>query len=326
MTNSWQSQNVLVTGATGFIGSHLARKLIGMGAHVVLLVRDWDPQAELIRSGEIAKTTVVHGALEDFATVARAINENEVETVFHLAAQSLVGAANRDPLATFETNIRGTYHLLEACRRFAPTVKRVIVASSDKAYGESDQLPYIETHRLEGKHPYDVSKSCGDLLAQTYAHTYSVPLAIARCANVYGPGDTNWSRLIPGTIRSLVGRTAPLIRSDGELVRDYLYVDDVVDAYLRLAEQVDRPDVRGQSFNFGTDNGYRVLEIVQRLQELTSTTDLSPVLLREAKFEIQKQTLNSVKARAQLGWSPRIELGDGLRQTIAWYRERYCPS
>lgn len=318
--NFWQNKNVLVTGASGFLGYWLTRALVQEKAQVVALIRDQDPQSELFRSGLIGKIRVVQGALEDYPSVERAINEHEVDTVFHLGAQTIVGTALRNPLSTFESNIRGTYNLLEACRLHKGLVQRIMVASSDKAYGSSPVLPYTEEMPLRGRHPYDVSKSCTDLLSDTYHHTYGLPVVIARCGNLYGGGDLNWSRLIPGTIRNFHGGVAPVIRSDGTYTRDYLYVEDAVQAYLLLALNANKENVRGQAFNFGPNEPFSVLEIVSALQRLMNCFDLPPQVLGQAKEEIRDQSLDSQKARQILGWKPLFNLEEGLQRTIHWYK------
>ncbi len=316
----WIDRRVLVTGATGLVGSWLVKRLLAEQSQVVALVLDADPQSELIRSGDINRVTVVNGALEDFAAVERAINLHDVDTVFHLGAQTLVGTALRYPLATFEANVRGTYHVLEACRLHRSLVQRVIIASTDKSYGEAERLPYTEDMPLAGRHPYDVSKSCTDLLTQGYHRTYDLPVAISRCGNIYGGGDLHWSRIVPGTIRSLWRGERPMIRSDGTFVRDYIYITDVVEAYLQLGQQLDRPGVRGEAFNFSTESYMTVTEIVAAIQKLMNRQDLAPVVLNEAKAEIRKQTLSAQKARRLLGWQHQFDLESGLRETVAWYR------
>ncbi len=317
----WTGRRVFVTGATGIVGSWLVRRLLDEGAVVVALVYDWDPQTELIRSGDIERTHVVNGGLEDFGAVERAVNLHETDTVFHLGAQTLVGTANRNPLPTFEANIRGTYHLLEVCRMHRDLVKSVVVASSDKAYGDAEVLPYLEDMPLHGKHPYDVSKSCADLLAGTYAHTYDLPITVARCGNIYGGGDLNWSRIVPGTIRSVLEGKAPVLRSDGTFTRDYVYVLDVVDAYLELAERAEDDGVRGEAFNFSAGDPVSVLEITLAIQRLMGREDLEPVILNRARGEIKDQHLDSTKARERLGWSGGYTLDVGLRETIEWYKQ-----
>lgn len=308
-----------MTGATGLIGSWLTRELLQRGAQVTVLVRDWDPQSELIRSGEIRRTTVVSGALEDFATVLRAINEHDTDTVFHLGAQTIVGAAKREPLATLEANVRGTYNLLEACRQQPDLVQRVLVASSDKAYGEAEVLPYTEQNAPLGRYPYDVSKSCADLIAQAYHHTYDMPVVIARCGNVYGGGDLNWSRIVPGTIASLYREQPPIIRSDGEFLRDYLFVADAVAAYLLMAERAQDDRVRGQAFNFGPGRPTSVLQIVKIITRLMGKTHLQPRIENRVFAEIRDQYLDSSKAREVLRWAARFDIEEGLRDTIRWY-------
>ena len=320
-SNAWAGRRVLVTGATGIIGSHLVAELLARGAYVVALVRDTDPQSELVRSGNLARVAVVNGMLEDFWTVERAISLHEADTVIHLGAQTIVGVAHRMPLSTFEANIRGTYHVLEACRLHAGLVHRVVVASSDKAYGEVEALPYREEMPLAGRHPYEVSKSCTDLIASSYHHTYGVPVAIARCGNVYGGGDLNWSRLVPGTIRSFLRGERPIIRSDGTFRRDYIYVGDVAQAYLALADGLMTDGIRGEAFNFSLESPTSVLEMVATLQRLMNCPELSPDIRDEAVGEIRDQYLSAEKARARLAWAPRFGLEEGLRQTIGWYRE-----
>jgi CDP-glucose 4,6-dehydratase len=316
----WNQRRVFITGATGFIGSWLVKELLAHGAYVVALVRDTDPQSELYRSGDIRRVSVVNGRLEDFWTLERAINEYEIDTVFHLGAQTIVGTAHRFPLPTFEANIRGTYNLLEACRLHSNMVQRVVIASSDKAYGEQPNLPYTEDMPLNGRHPYEVSKSCADLIAQCYHHTYGLPVAIARCGNVYGGGDLNWSRIVPGTIRSFLRGERPIIRSDGTYVRDYIYVKDVVRAYMRLAECLDDDRVRGEAFNFSTETPLTVLELVQAIQRLMNCEHIEPQILDCAEGEIRAQYLSAAKARSILGWEPQFNLEQGLRETIEWYR------
>ncbi len=319
-TDSWKDCRVLVTGATGLVGTWLCHRLLDEGAAVVALVRDWDPQSDLIRSGTVQRCSVVSGRLETYADCERALCENEVDTVFHLGAQTIVGTALRAPLATFEANIRGTYHLLEACRQHADLVKRVVVASSDKAYGDSDILPYTEDMPLKGRHPYDVSKSCTDLLAMTYAETYGLNVGVARCGNIYGGGDLNWSRIVPGTLRAAFAGQAPVLRSDGTHTRDYLYVEDVVEAYLALALAVHRGEVKGGAFNFSPECRLSVLEITRATLAAAGRPDLQPIILDTARAEIHDQYLDSSKAQRMLGWEPAWSLQEGLAATVAWYK------
>ena len=316
----WRDRNVLVTGATGLLGSWLTDALVQRGASVVCLVRDWVPESRLLSGGTLMRARMVRGELEDLTTVLRAINEYEVDSVFHLGAQTIVGTAARSALSTFESNIRGTWTLLEACRMCASRMQRVIVASSDKAYGAHDRLPYTEDTPLIGRFPYDVSKSCADLIAQSYFHTYRLPVAVTRCGNLFGGGDLNFNRLIPGTIRSALRGESPIIRSDGTFVRDYFYVRDAVDAYVELAERMVDGAFAGEAFNFGTETPLSVLQVVDVILALMDRTDLEPTILNEASHEIPRQFLNCAKAKTRLGWRSRRTFEDGLRETIDWYR------
>ncbi|MDQ1301930.1 MAG: CDP-glucose 4,6-dehydratase [Chloroflexota bacterium] len=320
MTPFWQDRRVFVTGATGLLGSWLTRRLHEAGADVVCLVRDWVPQSELARARLIEQVKVVRGDVCDQALLERVLGEYEVEAVFHLAAQTIVGIANRNPVSTFESNIRGTWTLLEACRR-SPAVKQIVVASSDKAYGDQAKLPYDESTPLQGRHPYDVSKSCADLIAQTYAVTYGTPVAITRCGNFYGGGDLNWNRIVPGTIRAILRGQRPVIRSDGNYVRDYFYIEDGAAAYMQLAEALaSRPELRGEAFNFSNEIQVTALALAQRILRLMDS-DLLPEVRNEASNEIRHQYLSAAKARRVLGWQPLFTLDGGLDRTIKWYRE-----
>lgn len=285
------------------------------------LVRDWVPQSELAQSDLLGRVKVVRGDVSNQSVLERCLGEYEIVTVIHLAAQTIVGIANRNPVSTFETNIQGTWALLEACRR-SPRVRQIVVASSDKAYGAHDTLPYNEESALQGRHPYDVSKSCADLIAQTYAATYGLPLAITRCGNFYGGGDLNWNRLVPGTIRSILRGERPLIRSDGQFVRDYFYVEDGAAAYLLLAECLaENPALVGQAFNFSNESQVTVIALVRQVLALMES-DLEPEVRNEASNEIRRQYLSAAKARSVLKWSPLFTLEQGLRRTVDWYRDR----
>jgi CDP-glucose 4,6-dehydratase len=321
-TNFWRDRPVFVTGASGLLGSWLVRRLLGAGADVVCLVRDWVPQSELVRGRLLDKVKVVRGDVRDQETVERALGEYEIDTVIHLAAQTIVGIANRNPVSTFESNVGGTWTLLEACRR-SPTINSIVVASSDKAYGEHQQLPYNEDAPLVGRHPYDVSKSCADLIAQAYAATYDLPVAITRCGNLYGGGDLNWNRIVPGTIRSVLRGQRPVIRSDGQFVRDYFYVEDGAAANMSLAEKLaGDPSLKGQAFNFSNETQVTVRELADRILKLMDS-ELEPDVRNQAVNEIRQQYLSAEKARTLLGWRPLFTLDDGLRATIAWYREYF---
>ena len=318
--NFWLDRPVLITGATGLVGGWLTRRLIEAGADVVCLVRDWVPQQELIRSSLIEKVTVVRGDLRDRDVLERALGEYEIDTVMHLAAQAIVCVANRNPISTFESNIQGTWNLLEACRR-SPGVHSIVVASSDKAYGDQEILPYNEDTPLRGQHPYDVSKSCADLITHAYAKTYDLPVAVTRCGNFFGGGDLNWNRIVPGTIRAVLRGERPVIRSDGHFVRDYFYVEDGAAAYMLLAEQLSsRPELRGQAFNFSYESQVTVLCLVKELLRAMQSP-LQPQVLNEASNEIRRQYLSAERARTVLGWQPIFTLAEGLARTIPWYRE-----
>ena len=319
MVNFWRDRPVLVTGATGLVGSWLVHYLLDAGTDVVCIVRDRVPQSKLVRSGDIDRVKVVSGDICDQPLLERVLGEYEIDTVFHLAAQTIVGIANRNPVSTFESNIQGTWTVLDACRR-SPRVRQIVVASSDKAYGSQNILPYAEDAPLQGNHPYDVSKSCADLITHTYAHTYALPVTITRCGNFYGGGDLNWNRIIPGTIRSLLRGEPPVIRSDGLFIRDYFYVEDGAAAYMLLAEKLaENPDLRGEAFNFSNEIQMTVLDIVERIRILMNS-DIMPDIRNEASNEIREQYLSAAKARERLGWQPLFDLDQGLRNTIDWYR------
>ncbi|MFZ5453832.1 MAG: NAD-dependent epimerase/dehydratase family protein [Thermodesulfobacteriota bacterium] len=317
----WQDRPTLVTGATGLLGGWLVPRLLDAGAEVVCLVRDWVPQSELISSRLIDRVKLAHGEVQDQSLLERVLGEYEIDTVFHLAAQTIVGIANRNPVSTFASNVGGAWAMLEACRR-SPLVRQIVLASSDKAYGEHNGQPYTEDLPLQGRHPYDVSKSCADLIAQSYAVTYGLPVAITRCGNFFGGGDLNWNRLVPGTIRAVLRGQRPVIRSDGSYVRDYIYIEDAAAAYMLLAEKLGKdPDLRGQAFNFAHDTTLTVLELVERVLHLMASP-LSPDVRNEASNEILYQHLDASKARETLHWTPLFSLDAGLKKTIAWY-ERF---
>jgi CDP-glucose 4,6-dehydratase len=316
----WTDRPVFVTGATGLVGGWLVRSLLDAGADVVCLVRDWAPQSELVRKGWIERVKVVRGDIRDQALLERILGEYEIQTVIHLAAQTIVTIANRNPVSTFESNIGGTWALLEACRR-SPLVGQIVVASSDKAYGDQIKLPYDESTPLQGQHPYDVSKACADLIAHAYAVTYGLPVAITRCGNFYGGGDLNWNRIIPGTIRSVLRGQRPVIRSDGSYIRDYFYVEDGAAAYMLLAEKLaENPLLRGEAFNFSNEIQATVSEVVESILAKTHA-DMQPQILNEVTNEIQHQYLSAEKARRVLGWNPLFDLDEGLELTITWYRD-----
>jgi len=322
MQNSfWQGQKVLVTGATGLVGSWLAKNLLANGAQVTALTRDLSPHSEFVLSGLYKQTQIIRGGLESYETVERAISQSECSIIIHLAAQAIVSIAKRSPLLTFESNIRGTYHLLEAARIHRDYVKAVVFASSDKAYGASPALPYLEDMPLAGEQPYEVSKSCGDLICQSYFKSYELPVAIARCGNIYGGGDLNFSRIIPGTIKSLLLGQRPVIRSDGTFIRDYIYVKDTVSAYLGLAEALYKGQCAGEAFNFSPERPVSVLELVSLIQKKMSNKDIKPIIEDIASGEIHSQYLDSSKAHKKLKWQPKFSLEEGLVETIDWYKK-----
>ncbi len=317
----WRDRPVFVTGATGFLGGWLVKGLVDAGADVVALVRDWVPRSTFVSTGMIERVRVVRGDVRDPEVVERALNEYEIATVLHLAAQATVEPANRNPIPTLDTNVRGTWVVLDACRK-SPTVRQIVIASSDKAYGDQTVLPYTEDAPVLGRNPYDVSKSCADLLAQMYAKSYGLPVCVTRCGNFYGGGDLNWNRLVPGTIRSVIRGERPIIRSDGRFTRDYLYVEDGARAYMLLAEQLGaQPALAGDVFNFSYERRMTVLDLVARILDAMGST-LVPDVRNEASNEIRDQYLDAAKARRVLGWSPAFTFDDTLRATVDWY-QRY---
>jgi len=316
----WKGRGVLVTGATGLVGSWLVKRLLTLEADVHGLVLDADPDSELIRSGDISRITVTNGDLRVPMDVSRAVKNSNCEVIFHLGAQTIVGTALNDPMWTFESNIAGTWNLLEAVRQSGNQVKSVVVASSDKAYGTSDVLPYLEGFSLHGEGPYDVSKSCTDLIAQSYGKTYKLPVTVARCGNIYGGGDLNWSRIIPGTIRSLIQGAQPEIRSDGSFIRDYVYVMDIVDAYIHLAVETEKGRINGEAFNFSRDEPLSVMDLYKQICHAFNNSYVEPKILNSAKNEIKDQHLDSSKAKKVLGWKSNFTLTDGLTETINWYK------
>lgn len=317
---TWNNRRVFVTGGAGLVGCALVEELLSLGASVVCLILDEVPSSRFETEGLRTRVTTVRGNVEDQALLERILGEYEIRTVFHLAAQALVGVANLNPISTFESNIRGTWSLLEACRR-SPLVSEIVVASSDKAYGDQPKLPYTEDMPLLAKNPYDVSKACTDMLAQTYASTFQLPVTIARCGNFFGEGDLHWSRIVPGTVRSILRNEAPVLRSDGTLIRDYFYVRDGAHAYRMLAEHMAlHPEIRGEAYNFSTDQEVSVIDLTTMILRLMGS-DLKPMIQNKAQHEILRQNLSSKKAREQLGWTPKYTLEDGLKLTIAWYKQ-----
>lgn len=318
----WKNRHVFITGGFGLLGSTITEMLDQMGARVTLLKRDHVPSSRMFEIPAMSRVNIVNGDFENYDTVHRALNEYEIETVIHAGAQPIAPVGNRAPLPTLRANIMGTANMLEAAR-MSPTVKRMVVASSDKAYGPQPVLPYTEDAPLKGTHPYDVSKSCTDLLAQMYYNTYKLPVCVTRCGNLYGPGDLNWQRVVPETIKHILDGENPVIRSDGKFIRDYFFIRDAANAYLMLAENMDRPEIVGQAFNFSTGNGKTVIEIVQKILDTMGKSDMTMEILNQAKAEIHDQTLSSEKAGRLLGWKPVYSLEEGLEETIAWYKNYF---
>lgn len=321
MAFDWKGKTAFVTGGAGFVGANLVSRLLAEGTSVVVLERDRTSPNSLDVLGLRNRVTVITGSVDDLELMERALNEYQPQYVFHLAAQALVNAANRSPIATFEANIRGTYMLLEACRRTEPQ-PAVVVASSDKAYGSHTTLPYTEDFPLQGVFPYDVSKSCTDLIARSYALTYDMPVAVTRSANIYGPGDVNLSRVIPGTIVSVINGERPIIRSDGTPIREFIYVDDVADGYLTVAANIEK--TKGEQFNFGSDEPVQILDLVNRIIAAAGKAgELEPDVLLTTKIqrEIDAQYLSGDKMRTTLDWNPKTPLDEGLSKTLTWYRD-----
>lgn len=314
----WDDKNVFITGCTGLLGSWLTKTLVERGAEVTGLIRDLVPKSNLNWSGFNNQINIVRGDLNDYFLLERVLNEYEIDTIFHLAAQTIVTTANRNPISTFETNIKGTWNLLEASRR-SNLVDRVVFASSDKAYGNQDVLPYNESTPLNGRHPYDVSKSCADLLCRSYFETYELPVCVTRCGNFYGGGDLNFNRIVPGTIRSVLYNERPLIRSDGSMIRDYFYIEDGAKAYTTLAEQIKNKNIAGEAFNFSNEQPLKVSDIVEKVLNIMSS-DLKPKILNESSNEIKEQYLSSKKAKEILDWNPTYTLEEGLKKTVEWYK------
>jgi CDP-glucose 4,6-dehydratase len=317
--NFWKDREVLVTGATGLVGGWLVKELLYREARVSALILDSEPSSELYRSGDINRIGVVNGNLSSYDDVSRSLSQSGAQTIFHLGAQTIVGTGLLDPINTFKSNIEGTWNILEAARRMKSSIRSIVVASSDKAYGSAKALPYTEENALRGDGPYDVSKSCTDLIAQTYGHTYELPVTIARCGNIYGGGDLNWSRIVPGALRDIYRGVATEIRSDGTFTRDYIHVADIVSAYLHLAESTEEMPINGEAFNFSNDHPLSVLEIHKAIYEAAGADYVPPKVRSRAKSEIQDQHLDSTKAQKLLNWNSSVSLEEGLRNTAGWY-------
>jgi len=321
MTNNnfWTLKNILVTGGSGFLGSYIIEKLLQRGANIIAIVRDQLAKSRLFYEKLNENITIVNGDISNYRLVERTLNEYEIEVVFHLAAQTIVSIANRAPISTFESNIKGSWNIFEASRNIE-TVERIIVASSDKAYGEKEKLPYNETDFLNAKHPYDLSKAITDLLAQGYYSTYNLPIGITRCGNLYGGGDLNFNRIVPQTIRSILYKQNPELRSDGTFLRDYFFVEDAADSYIMFAENLLEKNLQGEAFNFGTGSPVRVLEVVEKLLAISGNKTLKPIIKNTAKGEIKDQYLDCNKAFKTFDWKPAHTLEMGLRKSFEWYK------
>jgi len=319
MSNYWKDKKVFITGFNGFIGSWLTHELCQKGADVTGLIRDHIPNSNIKRLKLDEKINIVNGDITNFDTLRRSFSEYDIDTVFHLAAQPIVTVALKDPISTFKVNIEGTWNILEASRLMG--IDRLIIASSDKAYGTHKDLPYDETFALKGQFPYDVSKSCADLIAQTYYNTYKIPVCITRNANIYGGGDLNFNRIIPETIRNILLNQSPVIRSNGEFIREFFYVKDAVKSYLRVAENMHKKEIMGKAFNFGTDEKIKIIDLVNKIIEISGKNSIKPIILDEVKKEITDQYLSSKLARSVLNWEPRYNLDEGLIETYNWYEE-----
>lgn len=316
----WRGKRVFVTGATGFVGGWLTRALVDAGAEVVALARELLPGSLFVRERLHERVVTVAGDVRDYQRIEQVLRHHAIDTCYHLAGEAIVGQAQDSPLSTFESNVQGTWHVLEAARR-CPAVARVVVASSDKAYGSHARLPYTEDDALQPQYPYDVSKACADLIAQTYGRTYGRAVGVARCANIYGSGDLNTSRIIPGTMLAVLRDERPVIRSDGRFTRDYMHVADAVSAYLTLGRRLDDEEVRGQAFNFGTGAPVRVLDLVEMIIAISGKSHLTPLVMNAASGEIRDQYLSHDKARKALGWAPGWTLEAGLAEAYRWYEQ-----
>ncbi len=315
----WKNKKILITGASGFVGSHLVQKLLDYESQVTTFIYEVNNSSPLVQSKNIHQTQAIYGDLYDFDSVFRAVKESGVEIIFHLGAETIVETARLNPLRTMQSNVAGTWNILESARLLKDQVRSTVIASSDKAYGNSIKLPYDETFPLAGVGLYDVSKSCTDLISKSYADNFKLNVSIARCGNIYGPGDLNWSRIVPGTIRSILRNERPIIRSSGKNLRDYIYIDDILDAYLKLGRLSDQIELAGEAFNFSREEPISVLDMVEEIRKSFANTLLEPKILNQAENEILDQHLDSSKARRILKWKPRIDLPTGLQNTKHWY-------
>ncbi|MCK4423419.1 MAG: GDP-mannose 4,6-dehydratase [Candidatus Omnitrophica bacterium] len=317
----WKNKKVFITGHEGFLGSWLAKILLSYGAKITGIDKVENRSISML-DGLRKNLTCIKGNMTGLRLIRNIIEEYRPEIVFHLAAQSIVGEASKTPVRAFKSNIEGTWNILEACRD-KKYIKSIVIASSDKAYGESNKLPYTEEARLSGNHPYDVSKSCADLIARTYFHAYNLPVCITRCGNIFGPGDFHFSRIVPDTVRSALRDKTLLIRSDGTFTRDYVYVEDIVDGYILLAEKLQKLKLEGEAFNFSNEKPLSVINLVKKIYQIADKKP-SYRILGEAKYEIKHQYLSSQRAKEILGWEPKYNLEEGLKRTINWYKKLFA--
>jgi len=315
----WNGKKVLISGFEGFLGSNLTLKLLSLGADIVGLDILTGRKDTLFPSKEYRKIKVIKGDVADFALVKNIFVKNRVKVVFHLAAEAIVGRSLKYPIRAFSSNIEGAWNMLEAARQAGSAIDSIVIASSDKAYGSHKELPYKEDYPLAGCHPYDVSKTCSDLIANTYFHTYKLPVAVTRCGNIYGPGDFNFSRLIPDAMRCVFSGKVLKIRSDGKFVRDYVYVEDIVNGYIRIAESLRKGRLFGEAFNLSDEKPLTVMQVLKEINKLCGNK-LEYEIMNIARYEIKKQYLASAKARSILSWKPKYNFNDGLRMTLDWYR------
>lgn len=315
--NFWKEKNVFLTGATGLVGSHIAKELIKYNANVIALLRSKNPSSYFFREGCDKKTTIVYGDLKDFDKISDIITRYEIESIIHLGAQPIVGTALVNPRETFRTNIDGTVNILESARK-STSIKEIIIASSDKSYGKSSTLPYTEDMPLKGTSPYDVSKSCADLISLSFAETYDLPVVVTRCGNIYGAGDLNFNRIVPGAIKAALTDSVLEIRSDGKMVREYTYIKDIVNGYLMLAENIEK--TKGQAFNLGSGERYTVIEVVDKVSKIIGKK-IKTKILNTAKNEIPEQYLSSEKIKILLGWKCNYDFEAGLSETFPWYAD-----
>jgi CDP-glucose 4,6-dehydratase len=319
----WKNKKVLITGFEGFLGSNLVKALLERKSEVIGLDIKTFRKETILCARNYEKMVVYKGSVANRNLIRGILRKHSINTIFHLAAEAIVNRSQENPLNTFKSNIAGTWEVLEAAREHGK-VEAIIVASSDKAYGSHKKLPYCEDAPLIANHPYDVSKSCADLITNTYFHTYGLPVAITRCGNIYGPGDFNFSRLIPDALRCLALDKILQIRSDGTFVRDYVYVDDIVAGYIKIAELIKKKNLSGEAFNLSDEKPITVVKLLREISKFNLCGNkLRYKIMNTAKYEIKEQYLSAAKARRLLGWKPGYSLEEGLSKTAQWYAEYF---